>query len=186
MLFSPTPFPQTLTRCATWFSLCALLHACTTDVRERLAHSSRVGAKQHDADNSLVPDAARGDAGGVGSTSDFPDQCPDDTGHPTTCADNSDDEFLPVDECPPGTFVVNDGSDGSEYACGGCRSGTYSDSVNAAECTIWTQCGPGEFVRRPGTATRDQLCEECADGQTSNGMNSGACVPEAGCPIFAA
>lgn len=84
---------------------------------------------------------------------------------PTSAADRV---CSPKTACGPGTFVASDDSEG-DRSCQNCPTGTFSSTVNAAECSAWTTCGAGETESVAPSPSNNRVCSSCGIGKYESG-----------------
>ena len=79
-------------------------------------------------------------------------------------------ELYSTQICGIGEFGSLDGP-----GCSPCPFGEYSDSMEALECSKWTDCAPGTHISFTGNSTNDRLCTSCRDGMSSTTVNAKCC-----------
>jgi hypothetical protein len=83
----------------------------------------------------------------------------------------------PVSDCLPGSYVTQM----NPLACTACAGGTFSNTTNAAMCTLWADCLPGQRVSTMPTSSVDRVCVACEVGTFSSLVNSSTCAPIGTC-----
>lgn len=73
----------------------------------------------------------------------------------------------PVTNCVAGEEVKSPATPFANRICGECPSGEFSNTVNAAACTLFTPCPAGSGVTATGSTTQDVTCAVCAPGKFS-------------------
>src|SRR5690606_33713922 len=105
-----------------------------------------------DAGNGNGQDVPEGGPGGAPADADvvtgWNDGGPEAPSDPACSSGgfNSGGECVEWQDCANGTYVAEAGTSLVDRQCEPCPNGTYSDSVNADECTGWSVCQLGEFV----------------------------------------
>ena len=70
-----------------------------------------------------------------------------------------------ITTCVAGQYVARKATESSDQRCDDCWGREeYSNTDNAAECTIQSPCGVDEYLRVRGSATTDNVCNECSKG----------------------
>jgi len=79
--------------------------------------------------------------------------------------------------CPPGTRKSKNAVYNEKYerSCDKCPNGTFSDVIDAKECTKFKACQPGEYIAFSGTARRDRYCMKCEGYSWSTTTNAKKC-----------
>lgn len=88
-----------------------------------------------------------------------------------------------LSNCNPGTHVTVQHTANSNRQCGGCSSGTFTDSPNLNSCKAHRSCGKGLYISSARFATADRTCNACPDGtyQDAEPHQSTACTEQPKC-----
>lgn len=95
-------------------------------------------------------------------------ECSESEFEQTAPSSTTDRVCSPKTACGPGTFVAHD-DDESDRTCQSCPIGTFSSTVNAAECTPWTTCSAGETESVAPSPSNNRVCSSCGAGKYENG-----------------